>query len=746
MHRLAGRFLPRHQQHLPLRFLLSSNNMSTKRPSEEATNGSAAKKGKESLVNALSTKAVNTIRVLSADTVQKANSGHPGAPMSLAPLAYLLWTQVMKYNPQDPEWLARDRFVLSNGHACALLYGMLHLTGYPQVTMDDLKNFRQLDSITAGHPENTLIKGIEVSTGPLGQGISNAVGLAMAETHLAAVFNKEGHAKVIDNYTYVICGDGCLQEGVSSEASSLAGHLGLGKLIVYYDDNRITIDGDTGLSFTEDVGKRYEAYGWHVLTVDDVQDLDALMAATEAAKAVTDKPSMIKVRTEIGYGSKKQGSHSVHGSPLGGEDLKQLKEKFGFNPEETFAVAPEVGELFLVAGAKGAAAQAAWQAGLDSYKGAFPGEAAELLRRCGHVMPDGWKEKLPRYSPKDKAMATRKFSEIALNALAPIMPELVGGSADLTPSTLTALACSGDYQKETPAGRYFRFGVREHGMTAVANGMFAYGALRPFVATFLNFIGYAWGSVRISALSHFGVIFVMTHDSIGLGEDGPTHQPVEILEQCRVMPNLNLIRPADGNEVSGAYMSAVEHPFTPTVLALSRQNLPNLEGSSVEKTLLGAYVLSEAGGSNGGEGIPDLILTGSGSEVAIAVEAAKKLVAEGLKVRVVSFPSWELFEQQEKSYRLEVFPVGVPVVSVEASAIHGWAKYSHAALGLTWFGASGPYEKVYEKFGLTVENLAGKAKEVMAFYKEGGRAVPSLIDVPVISGQHGHKPVATSHT
>jgi len=719
--------------------------MSTKRPSEEATNGSAAKKGKESLVNALSTKAVNTVRVLSADIVQKANSGHPGAPMSLAPLAYLLWTQVMKYNPQDPEWLARDRFVLSNGHACALLYGMLHLTGYPQVTMDDLKSFRQLDSITAGHPENTLIKGIEVSTGPLGQGISNAVGLAMAETHLAAVCNKEGHAKVIDNYTYVICGDGCLQEGVSSEASSLAGHLGLGKLIVFYDDNRITIDGDTGLSFTEDVGKRYEAYGWHVLTVDDVQDLDALMAATEAAKAVTNKPSMIKVRTEIGYGSKKQGSNSVHGSPLGGEDLKQLKEKFGFNPEETFAVAPEVGELFLAAGAKGAAAQVAWQAGLDSFKGAFPAEAAELVRRCGHGMPEGWKDKLPRYSPKDKAMATRKFSEIALNALAPIMPELVGGSADLTPSTLTALACSGDYQKETPAGRYFRFGVREHGMVAVANGMFAFGALRPFVATFLNFIGYAWGSVRISALSHFGVIFVMTHDSIGLGEDGPTHQPVEILEQIRVMPNLNLIRPADGNEVSGAYMSAVEHPFTPTVLALSRQNLPNLEGSSVEKTLLGAYVLSEAGGENGGEGGPELILTGSGSEVAIAVEAAKKLVAEGLRVRVVSFPSWELFEQQEKSYRLEVFPMGVPVVSVEASAIHGWAKYSHAALGLTWFGASGPCEKVYVKFGLTVENLAGKAKEVMAFYKEGGRVVPSLIDVPVISGQHGHKPVGTSH-
>ena len=698
--------------------------MPTTKRGASPTKESPHKKGKESLVTDLSTKAVNTVRVLSADIVQKANSGHPGAPMSLAPLAYLLWTKVMKYNPQDPTWLSRDRFVLSNGHACALLYSMLHLTGY-QLSMENLKNFRQLDSITAGHPENTLIKGIEVSTGPLGQGISNAVGMAMAEAHLAATFNKDGH-QVIDNFTYVICGDGCLQEGVSAEASSLAGHLGLGKLIVFYDDNKITIDGETDLSFTEDVAKRYEAYNWHVQTVEDVQDLDALLAATEAAKAVTDKPSMIKVKTVIGYGSKKQGSHSVHGAPLGGEDLKQLKERFGFNPEESFAVAPEVAELFTAAGAKGTAAQAAWQTGFDAYKVACPALAAELARRTSHALPADFKAKLPRYTPADKAMATRKFSEIALNALAPVLPEIVGGSADLTPSTLTQLACSGDFQKATPEGRYFRFGVREHGMTAVANGLFAYGALRPFVATFLNFIGYAWGSVRLSSLSNFGVIFVMTHDSIGLGEDGPTHQPVEILEQIRVMPNLNLIRPADGNEVSGAYLSAVEHPLTPTVLALSRQNLPNLEGSSVEKTLQGAYVLSDSSSNGAG---PELILVASGSEVAIAVEAAKKLA--GTRVRVVSFPSWELFEQQPKDYQLSVFPAGVPVVSIEASATHGWSKYSHAALGLTGFGASGPFEKVYAKFGLTADNLAAKAKEVLAFY--AGQPVPSLVNRPFIS-------------
>ncbi|EWM24588.1 transketolase [Nannochloropsis gaditana] len=711
-------------------------------PSKDA-NGSAAKKGKQSLVTPLSTKAVNTVRVLCADMVQKANSGHPGAPMSLAPLAYLLWTQVMKYNPKDPQWLARDRFVLSNGHACALLYAMLHLTGYAQVTMDALKAFRQVDSITAGHPENTLIKGVEVSTGPLGQGISNAVGLAMAEMHLGAVFNKSGHAKIVDNYTYVICGDGCLQEGVSSEASSLAGHLGLGRLIVFYDDNQITIDGDTALSFTEDVAKRYEAYGWHVQTLEDVQDLDALLAATEAAKAETDRPSMIKIRTRIGFGSKKEGSHSVHGSPLGAEDLKQLKSRFGFDPEQAFVVPTEVAELFQAAGAKGAAAQAAWNTAMEAYKGAFPAEASELVRCTEHRLPEGWREKLPRYTPEDKAMATRKFSEIALNVLAPMLPELVGGSADLTPSTLTALACSGDFQKKTPDGRYVRFGVREHGMTALANGMFAYGALRPFVATFLNFIGYAWGAVRLSCLSHLGVIFVMTHDSIGLGEDGPTHQPVETLEQIRAMPNLHLLRPADGNEVSGAYISALEHPYTPSVLALSRQNLPNLEGTSAEKTLLGAYVLAEMGGSNGGGGAPELILTGSGSEVAIAVEAAKTL-AETVRVRVVSFPSWELFDQQNKEYRLSVFPAGVPVVSVEASATHGWAKYSHAALGLTWFGASGPYAKVYAKYGLTADNLVSKAREVLAFYA-GDRQVPSLIDVPFISKQLDHKPVATSH-
>ena len=663
---------------------------------------------------------VDTIRCLAADIVQKANSGHPGAPMSLAPVAHVLWTKIMTYDSQCPEWTNRDRFVLSNGHACALLYSMLHLTGY-NVTMEDLQSFRQIDSKTAGHPETTLCPGVEVCTGPLGQGISQAVGLAVAESHLGAVYNRGQESdEIISNYTYVICGDGCLQEGVSSEASSLAGHLGLGKLIVLYDDNNITIDGETDLSFTEDVAKRYEAYNWHVSEVTDGNDLDAIYTAIQEAKKITDKPSIIKVKTIIGYGSAKQGSHSVHGAPLGADDISNVKKKFGFNPEQHFNIPSDVSDYYLSIASKLSSNHTAWQKKYQAYKNKYPELASELERRIAYELPSNYADVLPRYSPGDKAMATRKFSEIALNSLASILPELVGGSADLTPSNLTSLKCSGDYQKHTPAGRYMRFGVREHGMTAIANGMMAYGGMRPFVATFLNFIGYAMGAVRLSSLSHFGTLFIMTHDSIGLGEDGPTHQPIEILEMCRSLPNLITIRPCDGNEVSGAYALAMQNPFTPTVIALSRQNVPNLNGTSIEKTMLGAYTIVE-------NQSPDVILVSTGTEVSICVEAAATLSQAGTMVNVVSFPSWEIFERQPKEYQLSVFPSGVPVLSVEASATHGWSKYSHASIGLNWFGASGPYQQLYQKYGFTPANIASKATGLVNFYK--GKTCTSKIDV-----------------
>ncbi|CAM9426849.1 unnamed protein product [Chrysoparadoxa australica] len=683
-------------------------------------------------VGDLDSKCVNTIRVLAADVVQQSQSGHPGAPMGCAPMAHCLWSKTMNYNPTNPKWFNRDRFVLSNGHACVLQYSMLHLTGY-DLPMSELKRFRQIDSLTPGHPENYLTPGIEVSTGPLGQGICNAVGLAVAESHLAANFNEEGF-NVIDSYTYVICGDGCLQEGVSSEASSLAGHLGLGKLIVLYDDNQITIDGSTDLSFTEDVLKRYESYGWSTSTVDDANDLTAMQAAIDAAKAVTDKPSIIKIKTIIGFGSQKQGTHGVHGAPLGAEDTISVKKAFGFNPEEHFVVPDDVKEFYGKAKADGAAKEAAWDAMMTKYKGKFPKKHAELVRRIAGKFPAGWKDAMPTYTTKDAANGTRAFSGQCLNAVADKFPELVGGSADLTPSNVTTLKKNGsDYQAATPAGRYMRFGVREHGMAAIANGMFAFGGVRPFVATFLNFITYAWGAVRLSALSNFGVLYIMTHDSIGLGEDGPTHQPVEVLELCRATPNMNLFRPADGNETAGTYIQAMEHTTTPSVMCYCRQKVPQLEGTSADKVAMGAYVL---GGTNGKK--PDIILAGSGSEVKFCVDVAKALTAEGKTVSVVSMPCWELFDKQSQAYKLEVFPDGVPVMSIEAMGTQGWQKYAHAPFGMERFGASAPLKDVMELFGFTVENLTKQAKVVLDFYKD--KAAPSLMIRPDLSltADHHH--------
>jgi len=651
---------------------------------------------------------INTIRVLSADVVQKANSGHPGAPMGMSPMAHLLWSKFMKYNPANPHWFNRDRFVLSNGHACALQYVMLHLAGYEEWTMDELKRFRQLDSKTPGHPENHIVHGgIEVTTGPLGQGLANAVGLAIAEANYAAVYNKPDF-ELFNNYTYVFTGDGCLQEGVSSEACSLAGHLGLKRLIVLYDDNHITIDGETDLSFTEDVIKRYESYGWNTIVVKDGDhDLKGIEAAIAQAQK-SDKPTLIKVRTTIGFGSSKQGTEKVHGSPLGGDELKSVKTKFGFNPEEFFLIPNEVKERYAQKKAEGAELEKKWNELFNKYAAAYPKEAAEIKRRFSGQLPEGWKSLLPTFKPEDPAKATRQFSQTVINAVAKALPDMIGGSADLNPSNLTYMECSTDFQAATPQGRNVRFGVREHGMAAICNGLSAYGGVVAYCATFLNFIGYAMGAVRLSAVSQFGVIYVMTHDSIGLGEDGPTHQPIETLPMLRATPDLVAIRPADGNETSGAYAVAIEHRHKPTVIALGRQNVPNIKGTSIDGVYKGAYVVGNTVDQ------PQLILVGSGSELQLCTGAAEKL--KDVKVRVVSMPSWEMFKDQSMEYKKSVFPDGVPILAVEAAGAFGWREYAHAAVAMTTFGASGPANAVFAKFGFTVDNVVNKANDLLKFY------------------------------
>lgn len=677
-------------------------------------------------------KCINSIRALSADMPSAAKSGHPGAPMGCAPLAHLLWSEVMDYSPSKPEWWNRDRFVLSNGHACALQYSMLHLAGY-QLSMDDLKNFRQLGSMTPGHPENFVTPGVEVSTGPLGQGISNAVGFALAERHYAATFNTEEH-KVFDHYTYVICGDGCLQEGVSSETSSLAGHLGLGRLIVLYDDNNITIDGSTDLSFTEDVVKRYESYGWEVMTVTDVeQNLEGLRTAVAAAKTSADKPTLIKIRTTIGKGSLLEGSAATHGSPLKPDDLAQAKQIWGVSPEP-FTVHDDVKKFYEERTKVVETKATAWEETYAAYKAANPEKASELERRFSHKLPEGLTDVLPKFDyASDKPLATRQYSKACIGSIAPLLPELMGGSADLTPSNLTAIACSGDFQKDTPEGRYLRFGVREHGMAAICNGLFAYGGIRPFCATFLNFAGYALGSIRVSALSKFGVIYVMTHDSIGLGEDGPTHQPIEMIESLRSMPNINVFRPADSNETSMAYKVALESHETPSVICCSRSGLPALENSSVEGAAKGAYTIC---GNDIALEDADLIIVGTGSEVGCCVKAAANLTSSGLKVRVVSMPCQDIFIAQSEEYQRSVLPGNIPTLSVEASAVHGWHRFSHAQIGMTRFGMSAPGGALFEKFGFSEENVTEKGKALVEFYKTAG-SVPNLMLRPVFNNITG---------
>jgi transketolase len=659
---------------------------------------------------------INSIRFLAVDAIEKASSGHPGLPMGAAPMAFVLWDQFMRYNPKNPKWFNRDRFVLSAGHGSMLQYALLYLAGYDSVSIEDIKQFRQWGSATPGHPENFVTSGIEVTTGPLGQGIANGVGLALAEAHLAAKFNKPD-ATLVDHYTYVILGDGCNMEGISSEACSFAGHQGLGKLIALYDDNHISIDGSTDVAFTEDVSKRFEAYGWHVLHVEDGNtDLEAIAKAIAEAKSVTDKPTMIKVTTTIGYGApNKQGTAGIHGAALGTDEIKLTRESLGWN-YEPFEIPDEALNHMRKAVERGAADEQAWNQILAGYKAKYAQEAAEFERFVSGKLPDGWADVLPTFTPEEKGLATRKYSEGCLNKLAPVVTELIGGSADLTHSNLTELKGFGDFQKGAYQNRNVHFGVREHAMGAICNGMALHASgLIPYGATFLIFTDYMRAAIRLSALSEVGSIWVMTHDSIGQGEDGPTHQPIETIASLRAIPDLTVIRPADGNEVSGAYKVAIEYAKQnkPTLMALSRQGVPNLAGSSIEKAEKGAYVLSCGFAPEE----LDLILIGTGSEVQLCVGAAEKLIASGKKVRVVSMPSWELFEAQDQAYRDSVLPkVARKRLSVEAGTSFGWQKYTGSeggSVSIERFGASAPGGTVMDKFGFNVDNVVAKAKEII---------------------------------
>ena len=651
---------------------------------------------------------VNSIRFLAIDAINKSNSGHPGLPMGAAPMAYALWDRVLKHNPKNPHWFNRDRFVLSAGHGCMLLYALLHLSGYDSVTIEDIQQFRQWGSRTPGHPETFETAGVEVTTGPLGQGIANAVGLAIAEAHLAAKFNK-ADVKLVDHYTYVIMGDGCHQEGISSEAASLAGHLGLGKLIALYDDNHITIDGNTNVSFTEDVLKRYEAYGWHVQHVADGNtDVDGIAKAIKAAKAVTDRPSMIKVTTTIGYGSpNKANTAGVHGAALGAEEAALTRQAldWSYGP---FEVPQESYDQWRQAVTRGAAAETEWNAALVTYRAKYPAEAAQFERQLRGELPQGWDANLASFTADDKGLATRQHSYNALNAIGPNLPELIGGSADLTHSNLTDIKGEKGFQKGAEANRYLHFGVREHAMAAILNGLAYHGSgLVPYGGTFLVFAGYMIGAIRLSALSELGVIYVLTHDSIGLGEDGPTHQPVETLANLRAIPNLLVIRPGDGNETSGAYQVAITNRKRPTVLALSRQAMANQANSTAAAVAKGGYVLEDSNGT------PELILIGSGTELELCTKAATELRAAGKKVRVVSMPCVELFDEQDAAYRESVLPAAVRKrLVVEASSSFGWHKYSGFdgdTVSIDRFGASAPGPVCLEKFGFTVENVVAKA-------------------------------------
>jgi transketolase len=677
----------------------------------------------------LDTLCINAIRVLAIDAVQQANSGHPGLPLDAAPMTYVLWTRFLKHNPMDPRWADRDRFVFSAGHGSALLYSLIHLTGY-NLPLDDVKRFRQWGSLTPGHPEFGETPGVDATTGPLGQGFANGVGMAIAEAHLAATYNRPNHT-IIDHYTYGLVSDGDLMEGISSEAASLAGHLRLGKLIYLYDNNSISLAGSTRLSFTEDVLARFRAFGWQVVEVDDGNDVAAIDRAIREAQADTEHPSLISVKTTIGFGSpNKAGTFEVHGSPLGPEEVLATKKALGWPLEEPFAVPQEALNELRKGVVTGAAQQATWERALESYAAAFPELGEQLQRTLRGEMPEQWDSSLPAFNPSDGPVATRVASGVVLNAIAERLPELLGGSADLNPSTNTALKGAGDFEgapaSETGVqgtvggawgfdGRNLHFGVREHAMGAIVNGIAYHGGLIPFSATFLTFSDYMRAPMRLAAMSHLGSIFVFTHDSVALGEDGPTHQPVEHLASLRAIPSLVVLRPADANETREAWRIAIQRRSGPTVLIFTRQALPIIDRTrftAEQNTRFGAYVLADAP-----EGTPDVILLGTGSEVSLALEAWETLSASGVRARVVSMPSWELFEEQSQEYRDQVLPPAVKArVAVEAGVSLGWAHWvgdQGDTVTLDRYGASAPYKVVLEELGLTSERIVEKATALL---------------------------------
>lgn len=661
----------------------------------------------------LETLCINSIRTLSMDAVQKANSGHPGTAMSLAPIAHVLWSRIMNYNPDDPRWPGRDRFVLSAGHACILQYSILHLTGY-DLSMDDLKDFRQWESKTAGHPEYGLAPGIEVTTGPLGQGFANGVGFAIGQKFLAERYNKDGK-DLFDYNIYAICSDGDLMEGISSEAGSIAGHLELGNLIYFYDDNNITIDGHTRIAFTEDVDARFRSFGWHTQTVEDVNDLDALEQAVRTAQAVQNQPSLIRVKTKIAYGSpNKIDTSGAHGAPLGDEEVAATKKNLGWDPDKVFFVPDEVYDFYQKAVADRKKKQQEWTKSFESYQSEHSDLAKEYEDFTNENYPTGWKDDLPVFKPDEGAMATRNAGKKVMNAIAGHLPLLLGGAADLVESTKTEITDSGSFEPGNYGGRNIHFGIREHAMGAIVNGLTLTDGLIGFGSTFFIFTDYMRPTLRLAGIMKLRSIFIYTHDSIGLGEDGTTHQPIEHLMSMRAIPQMTTIRPADANETAQAWRVAIEHKNGPVAIVLTRQNIPILDyqycdgPESLEK---GAYVLKDSSDT------PQLILIATGSEVHVALEAQEKLAGEGIQARVVSMPSWELFEKQDDAYKESVFPKNVRKrISVEAGVTLGWHKYitdEGMSIGIDGFGESAPGSKLMEEFGFTAANVVKHAKQLL---------------------------------
>jgi transketolase len=656
---------------------------------------------------------INTIRFLAIDGVQKSNSGHPGMPMGCAPITYRLYKKYMNHNPLNPEWLNRDRFILSAGHGSMLLYSILHLSGY-DISLDELKNFRQWESITPGHPEFGLTAGVETTTGPLGQGFANAIGMAVAQEYLAAMFNKDD-MKILDHHIYGICSDGDLMEGVSHEAASIAGHLKLGKVIFFYDDNNISIEGSTSLTFSEDIQKRFESYNWQTLHISDLNDLDQIDKAINDAKNENSKPTLIITKTHIGYGSpNKQDTAAAHGSPLGEEEVKLTKKNLNWTGKEPFFIPEEVTEHFSDIKTKGKNAEDEWNKMFDKYKNKYPAEAEQFLKIINNDFGDEWKSKLPSFTDVSANIATRSASGNVINSIEKVLPTLIGGSADLAPSTNTLMKDETDFSATNRAGRNFHFGIREHGMASLLNGMAMYGGIIPYGATFLVFSDYLRPAIRLAAISGIKVIYVFTHDSIGLGEDGPTHQPIEHIAALRAIPKVVVMRPADANETVEAWKAALEHKGSPVALILTRQKIPVLDRSVLSPAVnlgKGAYIIKDC------DGVAQIILMATGSEVSITMEAADKLNDTGIKTRVVSFPSWELFEMQSKEYKETVLPSKVKArVSVEAGVAQGWDKYVGnygESISVDKFGSSAPYKILFENYGFSVENIVKTSEQLL---------------------------------